>query len=84
MDSSDGLSTTLNELSRQSGKEIHHKQHTHYERTWNILQNHKKLILIHLVFHGGEEYEFVFTTNPQDIQKNNQRRMPNCSKHQCN
>ena len=31
MDSSDGLSTTLNELSKQSSKKIHHKQKTLHE-----------------------------------------------------
>ena len=60
MDSSDGLSTTLNEMSKQSKKKflINHipvrKDLEKYVKT-------QKLDLNALVFHGGEEYEFVFT-----------------------
>lgn len=60
MDSSDGLSTTLNEMANQSkckfiinniptGKDL-----LEFAKSCNIDSND-------LVFHGGEEYEFVFT-----------------------
>lgn len=62
MDSSDGLSTTLNEMANQSkckfminntptGKDL-----LEFAKSCNIDSND-------LVFHGGEEYEFVFTTS---------------------
>ncbi len=62
MDSSDGLSTTLNELANQSkckfminniptGKDL-----LEFAKSYNIDSND-------LVFHGGEEYEFVFTAS---------------------
>jgi thiamine-monophosphate kinase len=62
MDSSDGLSTTLNEMANQSqckfiinniptGKDV-----IEFAKSNKIKPND-------LVFHGGEEYEFVFTTS---------------------
>ena len=62
MDSSDGLSTTLNEMANQSkckfiinniptGKDL-----LEFAKLHNIDSND-------LVFHGGEEYEFVFTVS---------------------
>jgi len=72
MDSSDGLSTTLNEMSKQSKK----KFVINNIPSKNDLEDHaksQKFSLIDLVFHGGEEYEFVFTVNPkykQTILKN--------------
>jgi thiamine-monophosphate kinase len=62
MDSSDGLSTTLNEMANQSkckliinniptGKDL-----VEFAKS-NKIQSDK------LVFHGGEEYEFVFTVS---------------------
>ena len=75
MDSSDGLSTTLNEMSKQSKKKFVinkipvMKDLEEYVKT-------KKLNLKNLVFHGGEEYEFVFTTSPknkQNILKNSRK-----------
>ena len=62
MDSSDGLSTTLNEMANQSkckfiinniptGKDL-----LEFAKSCNIDSND-------LVFHGGEEYEFVFTAS---------------------
>ena len=67
MDSSDGLSTTLNEMSKQSKKKFVinkipvMKDLEEYTRI-------KKLNLKNLVFHGGEEYEFVFTVSPKNKQ----------------
>jgi thiamine-monophosphate kinase len=62
MDSSDGLSTTLNEMANQSkckfiinniptGKDL-----LEFAKLHKIDPND-------LVFHGGEEYEFVFTAS---------------------
>ena len=72
MDSSDGLSTTLNEMSKQSKK----KFVINNIPSMKDLEEHaksQKFNLNDLVFHGGEEYEFVFTVNPkyrQSILKN--------------
>ena len=64
MDSSDGLAVTLNEMSRQS------KRRFVIDNVPSIgdVQEYAESIGISpdmLVFHGGEEYEFVFTA-PQD------------------
>ena len=72
MDSSDGLSTTLHEMAKQSRKKFVITNSPHKKD----LESHAKsyrLNLDDLVFHGGEEYEFVFTINPkyrQTILKN--------------
>lgn len=64
MDSSDGLSTTLNEMAKQSKKRFVinnipvRKDLEKYARS-------QKLNLKKLVFHGGEEYEFIFTISPK-------------------
>ena len=68
MDSSDGLSTTLNEMSKQSKK----KFVINNIPSMKDLEEHaksQKFDLNDLVFHGGEEYEFVFTVNPKYRQK---------------
>ena len=60
MDSSDGLSTTLNEMSKQSKKKFVinkiplNKDLEIYIKKYNLNLNS-------IVFQGGEEYEFVFT-----------------------
>jgi len=60
MDSSDGLSTTLNEMSKQSGKKfIINKIPSN--RDLEIYLEKQEIDLNSAVFHGGEEYEFVFT-----------------------
>ena len=64
MDSSDGLSTTLNEMSKQSKKKFVinkiplNKDLEIYIKKYNLNLNS-------IVFHGGEEYEFVFTIPPK-------------------
>ena len=60
MDSSDGLSTTLNEMSKQSKKKfIINKIPANKDlETYMKKQN---MNLNSAIFHGGEEYEFVFT-----------------------
>ena len=68
MDSSDGLSTTLNEMSKQSKK----KFVINNIPSMKDLEEHaksQKFNLNDLVFHGGEEYEFVFTVNPKYRQR---------------
>ncbi|AFS83384.1 thiamine-phosphate kinase [Candidatus Nitrosopumilus sediminis] len=65
MDSSDGLSTTLNEMSKQSkNKFIINK--VPFLKDLEDYVKHYKLNLHNLVFNGGEEYEFVFTTSPKN------------------
>ena len=60
MDSSDGLSTTLNEMSKQSKKKfIINKIPSNIDLETHLKK--QKMDLNSAVFHGGEEYEFVFT-----------------------
>lgn len=67
MDSSDGLSTTLNEMSKQSkNKFIINKIPS--LKDLEEYAKYYKLDLNNLVFNGGEEYEFVFTI-PQKYKK---------------
>jgi len=60
MDSSDGLSTTLNEMSKQSKKKFIINKIPIDINLNNYLKKQNK-DLNKAVFHGGEEYEFVFT-----------------------
>ena len=60
MDSSDGLSTTLNEMSKQSKKKFIINKIPSNTDLENYVKKYK-LDLNSVVFHGGEEYEFVFT-----------------------
>ena len=68
MDSSDGLSTTLNEMSKQSKKKFvinnipSIKDLQYYAKSQNVDLNT-------LIFHGGEEYEIVFTIPHLNIDK---------------
>ena len=64
MDSSDGLSTTLNEMARQSKKKFVITNSPHKKDVEEFAKS-QKLNLDKLVFDGGEEYEFVFTINPK-------------------
>ena len=67
MDSSDGLSTTLNEMSKQSKKKFVINNIPSLKDLEDYVEM-KKLNLKNLVFHGGEEYEFVFTVSPKNKQ----------------
>ena len=72
MDSSDGLSTTLNEMSRQSKNKFIINNIPTMKDVVDYAKS-QKTDLNNLVFHGGEEYEFVFTTHPKNrsrIKKN--------------
>ena len=68
MDSSDGLSTTLNEMSKQSSKKF---------VIINLPSNHdvekfakaNRIKFMDLVFNGGEEYEIVATISPKNLSK---------------
>jgi len=60
MDSSDGLSTTLNEMSRQSKCKFVVNNIPTKKQVENFSKTYKKK-LESLVFHAGEEYEIVFT-----------------------
>ena len=64
MDSSDGLSTTLNEMSKQSKKKFVIKK-IPLNKDLEIYIKKNNLNLNSIVFHGGEEYEFVFTIPPK-------------------
>jgi thiamine-monophosphate kinase len=60
MDSSDGLSTTLNEMSKQSRKKfVINKIPSNIDL--EVYLKKQKMDLNSAVFHGGEEYEFIFT-----------------------
>lgn len=60
MDSSDGLSTTLNEMSRQSKQKFIIDTIPTKKDVYEFAKDNK-IDPIDLVFHGGEEYEFAFT-----------------------
>ena len=62
MDSSDGLSTTLNEMARQSKSKFVVNNVPTKKLVENFSKVHKKK-LESLVFHAGEEYEIVFTVS---------------------
>jgi len=60
MDSSDGLSTTLNEISKQSKKKFIINNIPSNKDLENYIKKQKG-DLNSTIFHGGEEYEFIFT-----------------------
>ena len=68
MDSSDGLSTTLNEMSRQSSKKfVITKLPSHHDVEKFAKAN--RIRFTDLVFNGGEEYEIVATISPKNLRK---------------
>ena len=72
MDSSDGLSTTLNEMSKQSKKKFIIDK-IPAPKDLEVFAKSHKIDLSNAVFNGGEEYEFVFTASPKHkkmIEKN--------------
>ena len=68
MDSSDGLSSCLNEMSRQSKKKF---LITKLPTNEDVKEFSKKnrMNLHKLVFDGGEEFELVFTISPRNLTK---------------
>ena len=72
MDSSDGLSTTLNEMSKQSKNKFIINKIPVLKDLEDYVKFYK-LDLNNVVFNGGEEYEFIFTASPKHkkiIEKN--------------
>ena len=72
MDSSDGLSTTLNEMSKQSKNKFIINKIPVLKDLEDYVEFYK-LDLNNMVFNGGEEYEFIFTASPKHkkiIEKN--------------
>jgi thiamine-monophosphate kinase len=72
MDSSDGLSTTLNEMANQSKCKFIINNIPTGKDLLEFAKSHK-IDPNDLVFHGGEEYEFVFTASKKNkslIKKN--------------
>ena len=68
MDSSDGLSGTLHEMSSQSKKQF---VITKLPANKDLLDFAKKNRIdpLNLIFNGGEEYEIIFTINPVNLSK---------------
>ena len=68
MDSSDGLSSTTYDMSRQSKKKF---IITRLPTDSNVIEfsRRNRISLIDLVFNGGEEYEIVATVPPKNIAK---------------
>ena len=68
MDSSDGLSSCLNELSNQSKKKF---TITKIPTNKDVIEfaEKNKISLNKLVFDGGEEFELVFTVTPENLKK---------------
>ena len=64
MDSSDGLSTTLNEMSKQSKNKFVVNKNPALKDLVEFVKS-QKLNLDNLIFNGGEEYEFIFTVPPK-------------------
>ena len=68
MDSSDGLSTTLNEMAKQSKCKFVINNIPSEKGIEKFSKVHRKNLEA-LVFHAGEEYEFVFTISKKDKPK---------------
>ncbi len=68
MDSSDGLSTTLNEMAKQSKCKFVINNIPSEKGIEKFSKVHRKNLEA-LVFHGGEEYEIVFTISKKDKPK---------------
>jgi len=68
MDSSDGLSTTLNEISVQSKKRFI-ITHAPSEKDVFDFASTNKMNVDDLIFNGGEEYEIVATINPIHLER---------------
>ncbi len=64
MDSSDGLSTTLNEMSKQSKNKFVINKKPALKDLEEFVKS-QRLNLDNLIFNGGEEYEFIFTIHPK-------------------
>ena len=68
MDSSDGLSTTLEELARQSKRKFIITNVPAKADIFDFAANNR-LNAMNLIFNGGEEYEIIATVNPSNLKK---------------
>ena len=68
MDSSDGLSTTLNEMSSQSKKRFVITRIPSENDVFDFSSSNR-LDANDLIFNGGEEYEIVATVNTSNLAK---------------
>jgi thiamine-monophosphate kinase len=68
MDSSDGLSTSLHEMSRQSKKQFVITRLPAQKDLFDFAKKNR-IDPINLIFNGGEEYEIIFTVNPENFSK---------------
>ena len=68
MDSSDGLSTTLEELARQSKRKFIITNVPAKADIFDFAANNR-LNAMNLIFNGGEEYEIIATVNPYNLTK---------------
>lgn len=67
MDSSDGLSTTLSEMAKESRKKFV-ITHMPKDKELDDFAKTNQRNIMDLVFNGGEEYEIVATTSPKNIE----------------
>ena len=68
MDSSDGLSSTLHEMSKQSKKKFNLTKLPTNQDVFEFAKTNR-MDPLDLVFNGGEEYEIVATVNPKFLSK---------------
>lgn len=68
MDSSDGLSTCLNEMAKQSNKQFFIDKLPANPKLFEFASKNR-LDPLNLVFNGGEEYEIVFTASQKNVKK---------------
>ena len=68
MDSSDGLSSTLHEMSKQSKKKFILTKLPTNQDVFEFAKNNR-MDPLDLIFNGGEEYEIVATINPKFLSK---------------
>lgn len=68
MDSSDGLSTTLHEMSKQSKKKFSLTKLPTNQDVFEFAKTNR-IDPLDLIFHGGEEYEIIATVSPRFLSK---------------
>lgn len=68
MDSSDGLSATLNEMSKQSKKKFILTKLPTNQDVFEFAKANR-IDPLDLIFNGGEEYEIIATINPKNMSK---------------
>jgi thiamine-monophosphate kinase len=68
MDSSDGLSTTLHEMSKQSKKKFILTKLPTNQDVFEFAKTNR-IDPLDLIFNGGEEYEIIATVNPRFLSK---------------